>query len=223
MRRFNKPMIVVAAFVGVALFTSDVQAQRRGRFGAGSPAYLLSAPEVQQDLKLTDQQKQDVQKLSEDQREAQRSLRDIQDREERVNKGRELNEQAEAAVKKILNEDQQKRFAQIELQQASRFNLPGTLLREAVASKLKLTGEQKTKLEGVQTEANNARRELRQSLQGASQDERREAFGKMREISEQANEKALAALTSEQKESWKGLLGKPLEIQFRGRRGGGNQ
>lgn len=219
MRRFDQPMILLAAFVGVALVTSDVQAQGRGAPGA---AFLIGTPEVQEDLKLTDQQKQEVNKVREDTLESLRALRDIEDREERSNKSRELNEQAEAAIKKILDEEQQKRFAQILLQQAGRANLPGTLLRDAVASQLKLTGEQKTKLEGIQTEADNARRELRQGFQGASQEERREIFGKMREISEQANEKALAALTSEQKEAWTALLGKPLEIQFRGRRGGGN-
>jgi hypothetical protein len=136
--------------------------------------------------------------------------------------GRELDEQARASINKILNEDQQKRFAQLQLQQFSRFDLPGTLLNDEVATKLKLTGEQKQKLEEIRTEAAEARSKLRQSLQDASQEERRKALGKYRAISAQTSEKAQAALTGEQKQAWSDMLGKPLKIESRGRRAGGN-
>jgi hypothetical protein len=66
MRKLNKRTIVAVAFFGVALFTSDVQAQRRrpfGGFGGRLGAILLRNPVVQEDLKLTDSQKQEVEKL----------------------------------------------------------------------------------------------------------------------------------------------------------------
>lgn len=219
MKRFNKPMIVAAAFVGLVLFTSDAQAQRRGGFGARGAAFLIAAPEVQQDLKLSDQQKQDVAKVREDQQEARRSLRDIEDREERTAKARELNEQAVAAINKVLNEEQQKRFAQIQLQQDARGELTRVLLRDEIASKLKLTDEQSGKLRTIQRETAEATRDLRQGLRDASQEQRREAFTKIRELTTEANQKALGALTGDQKEQWSGMLGKPLEIQFQRRRG----
>lgn len=224
MKRSNKAMIVIAALAGVALLTSDAQAQRRGGFGrARGATFLIGAPEVQEDLKLTDAQRQELDKLAEEAREKRRSLlQDIPNREERIERARELNEQAEDAINKVLNEEQQKRFAQIQLQQAGRADLPGTLLRDAVASKLELTAEQKQKLDDIRIETANARRELFQSFRDANQEERREIGEKLREATEQANEKAQAALTGEQKQAWSDMLGTPLEIQFRRRRGRDN-
>ncbi len=96
--------------------------------GGGGLTGLLARPEVQKELELVPEQITDLQKLGEGGRDRMREmfsgLQDIEDREERMTKMRELMEKAQAdlekEISKILLPHQMKRLKQLAFQQRLR-------------------------------------------------------------------------------------------------------
>ena len=91
------------------------------QMGRGGVAMLIGNASVQEELKLTDEQKTKIKDFAAKQREAMAGLRDLSP-EERREKMQEMNktntEAAEKLVKEHLTADQAKRFKQIVIQQA---------------------------------------------------------------------------------------------------------
>jgi hypothetical protein len=186
----------------------------RGRGGA-MPGYMLLGQEsVQKELKLTDEQKQDVKQFAEKLRGEMQGLRDL-DPSEQESKRRELAGNAEKEIGKILHPDQAKRLHQIglQLQGAMALNNP------KVAEELQLTSEQKEKVKDMQQQMQKQMEDLRQA--GGSQEENREKIAEMRKS---AASKAQEMLTPEQQTKWKEMTGEPFtgKIQMMGRPGGGH-
>src|SRR4051812_31816380 len=77
--------------------------------GGGGMGMLLGNTSVQEELKLTDAQKEKIKEFTTKQREAQQGLRDL-DQDERRTKMQELTKQAEAFAKETLTPEQQKRI-----------------------------------------------------------------------------------------------------------------
>jgi hypothetical protein len=221
-RRFT----LVAMLLALAIVPA-ASAQQRGRGGFGgfggaqaSSAALLRIPEVRQELKLTDDQQKQVEEALGSRRGGQGFNReDFQNlsQEERQKRFAELREQAEKASKetdekiaKILDESQQKRLGELRLQREG----INALRRKEVAEKLGLSDEQQQKIRKIQEES---RPELG-NFRNLSDDERREAFTKMREQREKADKDTLAVLTDEQQSKWNEMKGK--EFDFPQRRGG---
>lgn len=204
--------MLVAAVGLVTLGTSSAWAQGRGRGpGFGGPG-LLMAPAVQEELKLTDEQKEKirpvVEKFRDQAREAWESLRDVPE-EERFAKGREkLNEsrhEAMTALREVLKPEQMRRFRQIDLQVSGAEGL----LHPYVEDRLKLTDDQKERIEKIVRETRSKRREIFENAQG----EREAVRDKMRRLREQAQEQVRAVLTDEQKDTYKELLGDRFEMR----------
>ena len=117
-------------------------------------------------------------------------------------------------VEKILKPEQLTRLKQIARQQGG----PGAYLKAENVKDLTITDEQKTKLMGINTELNKDLDELRRSGGKGGFNIPPETREKMENLTKDANEKAAAVLTEEQKTKWKTLIGEPYTVQrFGGR------
>ena len=206
------------ALGGLVLLASPALAQNRGGggFGGGAAGFLM-APNVQKDLKLTDEQVKKVQETLRDIRERHQAdytaLRDASS-DVRWTKMASLNETVSDEVKKALSftAEQSKRYDQISLQARGL----QAFASASVDEKLKLTDEQKSKIREI-AEA------MRSSFAGAvnkdaSEQERTEARNKRAATQKENMTKVQALLTDDQKSAWKELIGEPIEIQYPARR-----
>jgi Spy/CpxP family protein refolding chaperone len=212
---------LMAVAVVLAVATSPALAQRGQRqgFGGGfgaSPVMLLGQKSVQDELKLTEEQVKKVTQLAEGQRGGGRGDFANLSREEIQKRMQERAQASQKAINEILKPEQSKRLNQITLQQRG-----ATALSDAqVAEQLKLTAEQKQKVQAIQEDAQTAMRELFQGGGG----NREELQKKMQDFRNSNNEKLMKVLTEEQKTKWKEMQGEPFKGQITfgpGRRGGG--
>ncbi len=213
MRLFGKLVLTLGA---LALLASPALAQGRGGFGGGAAGFLM-APNVQKDLKLTDEQVRKVQETLRDIRERHQSeysaLRDASS-DVRQTKMATLNETVSDEVKKALSfsAEQSKRYDQISLQARGL----QAFASASVDERLKLTSDQKSKIREI-VEA------TRSSFAGAvnkdaSEQERTEARNKRAATQKQNMTKVQALLTDDQKNTWKEMTGEPIVIQYPARR-----
>jgi Spy/CpxP family protein refolding chaperone len=165
---------------------------------------LLRSPQVQQELKLTDQQRQRLEQLGEQWREKMRGLRDLPP-EERRQKVQGMRAEVEKQLSQILNEQQMKRLKQIALQVEGY----AALERPEIADQVGLTKEQRQKIRDILRQADEKRREAFQQGQG----DRQAAFQRMREIRQWVDGEIEKLLTAEQKKKWQELVGAPFKFE----------
>lgn len=165
---------------------------------------LLRSPQVQQELKLTDQQRQRLEQLGEQWREKMRGLRDLPP-EERRQKGEGMRAEVEKQLATILNEQQMKRLKQIALQVEGY----AALERPEIADQVGLTKEQRQKIRDILRQAGEKRREAFQQGQG----DRQAAFQRMREIRQWVDGEIEKLLKAEQKKKWQELVGAPFKFE----------
>jgi Spy/CpxP family protein refolding chaperone len=191
------------ALIAAVTVTSTAFAQRQGRGFGGGGAQLLQMPEVQGELKLTDDQKTKVTSMLEQlrsQRQGQQGqFRDLSP-EDRQKLMAERTAKENALVGAILDADQMKRYHQLVLQQQG----ARAFQDKSVADKLSLTADQQDKIQGLLRESAEAMRELRQA--GDPQATRE----KVAALNKDTNEKVMAVLTDAQKSQWKEMLGTPV-------------
>jgi len=206
----------------VALLAAPALAQRFG-FGGGN---LLTNKSVQEELKVTKEQKEKLDEAGKAVREKmQKAFQDFQDLkpEERREKFQALQKETTEMLNKAANltADQKKRLAEIQLQQSVRFAGPAAFNSEDIQKRLKLTDEQK---DAIKTIA----KETRDKIMEETKDLEMQDFRKRIEITQKVNKEAMgkvaAKLTKEQKATWTKMLGEPFEVKFEfpgGRRPGG--
>jgi len=211
MRPFGKMVLTLGA---LALMASPAWAQGRGGFGFGSGAFLM-APNVQKDMKLSEEQVGKVQETLREVREKHQddfaALRDASE-DQRAEKMRALNKATSEEIKKALalTDEQSKRFDQISLQTSGL----QAFADPKVAEKLKLTGEQNSKIREL---AGAGRRGGGAFNKDASKEERAEAFRKMQETQRENFAKVQAMLTDDQKTAWKEMTGTPIVVEYQRR------
>jgi hypothetical protein len=201
------------AIGALAVWTAPALAQRGGGFGMMGGINLLRNTSVQKELKLDSSQVEKVtalaNSLSAKRREEFQKIQDLPEAD-RPAKRRALMAAAakedREALKPILSAEQLKRFDQITLQQRgiSAFTEP------EVAAKLKLTDEQKSKLQQMAEDFRGQMREVFQKNQGNFEEARKE----MATLRKESMDKATALLSADQKMTWKELTGEPFEIRF---------
>jgi Spy/CpxP family protein refolding chaperone len=200
---------------------------RGGRGGLGGrgfnmgAAQLLRNEKVQEELKLTGEQKDKLAALREEgggrgigrggqdlsPEEREKAMAEFQKRMEEINK------KAEA----VLDAAQVKRLKEISLQ--ARGN--AALNDEEVAKALMLTEEQ---VAGVKTITEESTRRMREMFRSAGQGgDREELQKKMAELRKDTDEEYLALLTDEQKSKLEAMKGAKFEIDFSTLRGGGGR
>jgi hypothetical protein len=195
---------------------------------------------VQKELKLSDEQIKKVGEVTQDVRakhkEDYAKLRDAEPAE-RFQKMREINQTVVAEIEKGMQSDlkpeQQKRLAQIKLQQKGVRAFEDADVQKA----LNLTADQKDTLKTINEDLQKDQRELfgggRGAGAGAGGGRRGggrgqfnpETFKKMAAVQKEAMDKAVATLNDNQKKQWKEMTGEPFTMTpaFGGGRRGNRQ
>ena len=222
MARIPRWLVVMVALVLGAgmLATAQAQPPERGpnqgrqrrpgmmRGGFFGMSGLLQIEAVQKDLKLGEEQIN--------------QLKDIRDemRKSEERPSREKLAEIEKQVKDILEPEQVKRIEQIGLQLRLRFAGILALTDGELAEKLGITDEQKEKLNKIGEESQTKMRETFPRPEGGDRpqltDEQRTArMAKMEELRKAAHEQAIKVLTPEQKKQLDGMTGKEIKIDMR--------
>jgi hypothetical protein len=198
----------LVALVAAAVFVPLAHAQQRTRggvrLGSVTSARLLAIDTVQTELKLSDNQKKKAGEINETLTKARRELfqKVAKESRERAEKVAELDSSADASVKELLSDEQEKRLGELLLQ----VNGASELLKKDVADALHITEAQNKKL----TEANRAnakaRKEALENFEGDRQ-------AKTAELKQEEDKKLLAILTDEQKKKFDEMQGKKIEIK----------
>lgn len=218
MRRLGKIALTLGALVVFALPASAQGQRGQGRgfgggFGGGGGVMLLSNKSVQEELKVDEDQAKKITDLSAKNRESFGSFRDLS-QEERREKMTALTTENDKAIGEILKPEQLTRFHQIEVQVAGVQGLVGqSPAAKERAEKLKLTEDQKTKINDILASSREKMGDLRDQFQN----DREGAMKKMQEIRAESNKEAMAVLTDDQKKIWEEMTGKPFEVKFEGR------
>ena len=204
------------ALLAYAVAPALAQRPMGGGFGPGS---LLTNKSVQEELKVTDDQKKKIEEVAKKANEAySEKVKGLNFREDREKFAAAMKEATTALDKQlpdVLKEDQVKRFKQIRTQQ-----LRNRAFSDAdIQTALKFSDAQKDSIKKISEEARKSVEEKTKDL------DRRRDFQKINEIRQavdkESKEKINATLTSDQKKAWKEMVGEPFEVKFEFRRPGG--
>jgi Spy/CpxP family protein refolding chaperone len=199
-----------------------------GGFGLANAATIAANEPVQKELGLSNDIASKLTAIRDDYRAAQQKEYqtagiDFQNltaesRQKMLDVGTKLNAEFDPKVKALVGADAYKRLQQIQLQYNVRNSGPAALTASDVAAELKLTDEQKQKLNEMLPEFSNKMRELFRGGGGGDADARRKLIAEF-------VTKSTDLLTTDQKEKLKSLQGSTFDvsqISFGGRRGKGN-
>jgi uncharacterized membrane protein YgcG len=232
MRRLMIPVAAMAA-VGLIFSASTASAQGQGqgrgrglgggrRGGFAGPRRLLQMPTVQAELKLQPAQIELLKGLNAGtDRQSFRELRNLPPAEQQK-RFTEMRQAQEKKVAEILDAKQVARLKELELQLAGN----RAVERPDVAAALKLTVEQKSKIDGALAAERDSMTKLRESLRGAqaTDDQRRQAMQKFRDTRAATDAAIAGALTEAQKSQLKAMQGAPFAFpRGGGQRGGGQR
>jgi hypothetical protein len=187
----------------------SAEAQRRAmgglRPGNVSPARLLMLDEVQTDLKLSEEQKSKASEINERLTAGRHKLfAEIKKGDgKRSSKVAELEREAEATIKQLLNDEQRKRLDELMLQ----VNGASQLGRQEVRERLKITDDQKRKIAEVRKENAKIRHEALAGFDG-------DRMTKSIELQREADARLLDVLTPGQRKQFEAMQGKKLEIKL---------
>lgn len=193
-------------------------------FARGGPMMLLGLlrnPQVQGELKLTEEQRSKVEQLGENLREKFRGLgqelRQLSP-EEREKRLQAVNAEVEKELAKILKEQQLKRLKQIALQVEGL----AALRRPEVAKQVGINEGQQKRIQEILREAAEKRRAL---FQQRPPSDPQATFQEMRKIRKWVDEQISKLLTKQQRKRWQKLIGEPFkfELQPLGPRGRGQR
>jgi Spy/CpxP family protein refolding chaperone len=208
----------------VVLAASPAFAQRQGRGGPGgrggfemTPAQLLGMEKVQEELKITDDQKAQFTKITDKYKEEMATARKDMNREKITELRKAETEDFDKAIPTVLKPDQVKRLKQLEVQAGG----IRALSKEDVQTALKLTDDQKKSIKDSEDELRKDVQEMFQSA-GGDRTKMAEMFTKVQGMQKEALEKAVNGFTPDQKKEWTELNGAKFEFPARtgGRRPG---
>jgi Spy/CpxP family protein refolding chaperone len=203
---------VLMLAVLAALLVAPVVAQQPGFFGrgfGGNDLTYLSNKGVQEELKLTDKQKEEISAIQKKQREMFGGGKGKGKFD--PEKFKEVMEATTKAVDKFkdgLKPEQKTRLAQIKYQQMG----AAAFLTEDVQKALKLTDKQKDEFKEI---ADETQKDAIEVLRGAGRDQekRAEAAKKVAKLNKEATDKISKSLNDNQKKAWKDLLGTPFDYK----------
>jgi hypothetical protein len=210
--RFYNAAWLAGSICLVAVLTDSAAAQRRGNsrlFGAIPSVTLAQLEEVQQELKLTDEQKQKVEQLNEELVAARRdawenAAGDFDKMREDIAK---IYADFTTQFNTALEEPQQKRAQELYIQ----INGAVALTNEAVTKELMVTDEQQKKLDQAAEESRQQVFDSFQDFQNMSDEERAK---KVEELIESRDTSLSAVLTDEQKAQFEKMKGEKLEVNL---------
>lgn len=185
-----------------------------GMFG-GAPTglMLLMNKGVQEELKLTKDQTDKIEKA---QTAAMEKMREAFsggfDAEKAAELRKQMTEDGNKLAKEIVTPEQAKRLKQIELQVGAQMGGLTTFTTEDVQKELKLTDAQKSSLKELNDEVTKERAALMQSIRGGGGD-RQEAMQKIQSMSKKAMTQFTDSLTADQKKTWEAMTGPKFEYK----------
>ncbi len=226
LRRMLIATLLAGALVGLTLAQPPAAGRRaqggqqpgpfRGApmmFAGGGPMMMLGLlrnPQVQQELKLTEEQRTKLEQLGDQFREKFRGLfqelRGLTP-EEREKRMAAVNEEVEKELAKVLKEEQLKRLRQIALQVEGL----AALARPNIAKEVGITEEQQAKIREILREAAEKRRAIFQQGPGGDPQAR---FQEMQKIRQWVDEQIEKLLTERQKKRWRELIGEPFKLEI---------
>jgi hypothetical protein len=187
---------------------------RRQITEALGPPFSVFRNKVQEELKLSDEQKKKLeQQLQDTAQDAMKFFEKIKDLkpEERDKEHQAYRQKAQEKLatflKETLKEGQRQRLRQLELQQEGIFALFGD---EKLQAELKITDEQRKKFMGVIEDLQKKTQPLIKEAQSGGKPE--EIGPKMMKIRKEQEGKIEAVLTDAQKKQWQEILGKPFPL-----------
>ena len=244
-RFFVSTVVLLVLTMTVATFAQERERRRRGGrfrrgFGRGmDKTLLLRSDKVREEVKITEEQAKKVDEILESHQEKFRELfssrpsRDSSE-EERAAKRKEFNakrveltKKTVAALEAVLEKDQTTRLNEIELQQQG---VQGLVSDRGVAA-LKLSDEQvekikstiKSRVEAVRKLRPRGRRRPDSDEGGVPGVSREEIRAKIDKLNKDTQDAALANLSSEQREAFNKLKGKPFKFDRRRPQRGGDR
>lgn len=203
---------VLNAVVGLCLVSmlSSVSLAQRGGFGGRGAQTraryeLATLPEVQAELKLTDEQKKLAADLLAKQREKRQSFGQGGDFQAMRTEMAKMNTEFDAEFTGKLDDTQKARMHGL----IAQVNGAAALLDAAISKALQINDEQTKKLKAVNEANMAARREAMSGLQDSTPEQRQEAMTK---LAEKENKSLLAEITEDQKKKFEELKGAALTI-----------
>ena len=213
MRRVCVKMLA-AGLVVLLASPAFAQAPARGMRPAPTAASLLRNEKVQTELKLTDDQKASVTKITDKYKDDLATARTNMDRAKTGELTKLMNADLDKAIPDILKADQTKRLNQLVVQ-ASGLD---AFAKDDVKAALKLTDAQTKTIDDQKAEVQKDADDLLKDV-GTDRAKRREAMQKVQTMRTEAVTKILGGFTDDQKKTWTGLTGDKFEFDFgRGRR-----
>lgn len=209
-RQWQITWAVLATLV-VMLVVAETASAQGGRgsfrrlFGVAK-AQLATLPEVQTELKMTDEQKSRVEEINDQLGEDRRSLWGTGFGRFSEIRGdlEKLNTEASVDVDKVLDESQRKRLQEISIQQ----NGARSLHEADVIAALKLSDEQQAKLKAAGEENSKA---FEEAFSEGGRENWRERAG---ELAEQSEKRLIGVLTDEQKTAFEAMKGTELAVDL---------
>lgn len=219
-----RKLLAAAAVFGLIVVVSTqttAQPGLGGLFGRGGGAdrtTLIVNKSVQEEIKLTDEQKTGLAEKSKEVREKSTELfkemfkggfkkLEKEEQEKLQAKMKEIAEPFNKYIDTTLKDDQKKRLKEIVYQQMG----TGAFANEEVVKELKITDEQKEKVAAISTESQKEIRSLTTELFKGG--DREEITKKISNLRREATEKALKVLDADQKKQWETMTGKPFEVK----------
>jgi len=218
MRRF---MVRVLPVLVLVLVVSPLLAQRQpGRFGGGGLGQLLTNKGVQEELKLSDDQKSKLTKgVAEAQEKYGKDMRAAfmdKDQEKVQKLTKEMNSDLHKLAESALKPEQAKRLHQIELQFGLQRGNLEALSSAHVQKELKFTDKQKEMLKETSEMLAKERVEMLKDIR--DREKFQEAQKKLADKAKGAVEKLAESLSADQKKAWKDLTGEKFEVKLEPRR-----
>jgi Spy/CpxP family protein refolding chaperone len=193
----------------VALLATPILAQRPGGGRRDFTPLLLADKTVQEELKLTDKQKAAIRKAAEARDAAFKKAREDRDFSGLRTAFEDYNK-AVTKVKEDLKPEQTKRLKQISRQVAG----PQAFNQPDVQKALKLTDKQKDEVKEIAGELTKGAREIMDNARGGGREKMVEAQKKIAKLRKEAVAKITKTFNADQKEAWKELTGKPVDVQL---------
>ncbi len=206
--------LLTAGLVVLVASPAFAQPPARGMRPAPTAASLLRQDKVKTELKLTDDEKEKIAKITDKYKDDLAAARSSQDRDKTRELTKSMNADMEKALPTILNADQTKRLDQLVVQ-ASGFD---AFSKDSVKSALKLTDKQEKEIADQKEQVQKDAADLMKDV-GTDRQKRREAMQKVQTLRTDAMDKIVNGFTADQKKAWEGLTGAKFTFDFgRGRR-----
>ena len=184
------PVTTIAFLLLAAASSARAQGKEARKHPSGEPS-IITRDYIQDELKLSDDQKHKLQKTSPD-------FRKVLDSQEKT----------WAFLEEVLSAEQLKRFEQLELQHEG----PPALFRPEIVKELQITGAQRKQFMGLVQEMTKKLEPLIKKAKSAANPQQME---KMRQealkMRQDCQGKMEALMSDAQKKQWQEMLGKPFD------------